>query len=70
MDLAADSKASSKKDVVVKAAKVVDAVVVAEDASAVLLLHPRFAPRMVKEKWSSTKAIMGASSCRLTHTVE
>ncbi len=70
MDLAVDIKASSKEDVEVKAAMVVDAVVVAVDASVVHLLWPRFAPRIVNDKWSSTKAIMGASLRRLIQMVE
>ncbi len=71
MDLVVDSKASSKEDVAVKVAKVMDAVAVAADTSIVLCLRPRFVPRMVKDKWSSTKAIMGASLCHLLiHAVE
>jgi hypothetical protein len=70
MDLAVDSKASSKEDMEVKAAKVKDAVVVAVDASFILLLQLGFVPRMVKDKWSCTKAIIGASLCCLIHMVE
>jgi hypothetical protein len=55
MDLAVDSKAYSKEDVAVKEAVVGATAVVAVDASVVFLLQPRFAPRMVKGKWSSTR---------------
>ncbi len=70
MDLVVDSKASSKEDKAVKVTIVVDPVAVAADANVFLCLQPRFVPRMVKDKWSSTKAIMGASLHRLIHMVE
>jgi hypothetical protein len=70
MDSDMDSKASSKEDVAVKTAEVMDAMAFAADANVVLCLRPRFAPRAVKDKWSSTKAIMGASLCHLIHMVE
>ncbi len=70
MDLAVDSKASTKEDMADKEAAVGDAAIVAVDASVILLLRPRFAPRMVKGKWSSSKAIMGACSHHLIHLVE
>jgi hypothetical protein len=47
-----------------------DAVAVPADASIVLHLRPRFASRMVKDEWSNTKAIMGASLHCLIHMVE
>jgi hypothetical protein len=70
MDLAVDSKASSKEDMEVKAAKVKDVVVVVVDASFILLLRLGFVPRMVKDEWSCTKAIMGASLHCPIHVVE